>query len=197
MSPHSTPLAPPPSGAFFVPEYPNRVDRYSPPWQNGHARDNNPLWLRAPARPRDSSPKPTRCSTGAWRQPSDVPERHADEPRGAIERSSPFLRSWLFRETRAYPKKTRAQSENGCALDNRPSTGEGKWAAGCFYNAPSARWFLWTARRKQKENPGTCQGGPEALPRHKEMTRPVTSTLKAVPGRATTVVSCPTEPERM
>jgi hypothetical protein len=100
-------------------------------------------------------------------------------------------------ETRAYPKKTRAQSENGCALDNRPSTGEGKWAAGCFYNAPSARWFLWTARRKQKENPGTCQGGPEALPRHKEMTRPVTSTLKAVPGRATTVVSCPTEPERM
>jgi hypothetical protein len=25
-----------------------------------------------------------------------------------------------------------------CALDDRPSTGEGKWAAGCFQNAPGA-----------------------------------------------------------
>jgi hypothetical protein len=104
-------------------------------------------------------------------------------------RSSPFLRceGWLFRETRAYPKKTRAQSENGCALGDRPSTGT---TVGCGRPAVSttrqASVGSCRGRRNQKENPGTCQGGPEALPRHKEMTRPVTSTLKAVPGRATT-----------
>jgi hypothetical protein len=76
--------------------------------------------------------------------------------RGTIERSSPLLRSWLFQETRAHPKKIDGAAE---------------------------------AKREPRDLPG----GPEVLPRHKEMTRPVTSTLKAVPGRATTVVSCPTE----
>jgi len=28
------------------------------------------------------------------------------------------------------------------ALDNRPSTERGKWAAGCFPNAPGVSWFL-------------------------------------------------------
>jgi hypothetical protein len=166
MSPHSTPLAPPPSGAFFVPEYPNRVDRYSPPWQNGHARDNNPLWLRAPARPRDSSgfsfppPKPTRCSTGAWRQPSDVPERHADEPRGAIERSSPFLRSWLFRKP-GPTRKRRGRSQKMAApwiTDRARGKGNGRPAASTMRQVPVGS----CGRRggSKKRTPGLARAAP-------------------------------------
>jgi hypothetical protein len=52
-----------------------------------------------------------------------------------------------------------------------------------------AKFLLGVGRaaRCRKENPETCQDGPEALPRHKEMTRPVLRPSRAVPGRATTV----------
>jgi hypothetical protein len=35
------------------------------------------------------------------------------------------------------------------ALDNRPSTGGGEWATGCFPNASSAHWFLRLVDRKK------------------------------------------------
>jgi hypothetical protein len=82
---------------------------------------------------------------------------------GDDRRTSPFLRcedGWFGKPARN-PKKTRAQSRMAAPWVTGRARGSkrGRWAAGCFHNAPSARWFLSTARRKQKENPGTCQGG--------------------------------------
>jgi hypothetical protein len=41
-----------------------------------------------------------------------------------------------------FQKDKGAAAPFDCALDDRPSTGEGEWAAGCFQNAPGAGWFL-------------------------------------------------------
>jgi Rha family phage regulatory protein len=106
VSPHFVPPLPRPQRGFFSgPEFANRVDSYSPNWQNVHARDNNPpCGCEPPARPRDDSsgrvflralrcaelasfrsPKPTRCSTGSRRQPATFAE-HFEKQHGHVLR---------------------------------------------------------------------------------------------------------------
>src|SRR5262245_8508349 len=79
---------------------------------------------------------------------------------GALRRPSPISRAcFVILEAAAFPVTTgnkvrwfrsaqaAAEKDEGVAildyaLDNRPSTGRGKWAAGCFPNAPGVSWFL-------------------------------------------------------
>jgi hypothetical protein len=158
---------------FQVPEFANRGRQLLARWQNIYARDNNPpCGCEPPARPRDDflqavflsqtpAPKP--------RSRRDVAEhfekRHADVLRNIDEllHSSDVRDGW---QTRAEPEKEPEKDKDAaildCALGNRPSTGTNGGAVGGRLFQQRGRHSLVPAaeRRKQKENPGTCQAAP-------------------------------------